>query len=71
MELVCRFDCILWYCEHHTNDNGDILMQEQELLDLINAQIDLIDQYKNRNWFKNPPQTEKEWAIMENQTGEV
>lgn len=44
---------------------------DNELCALINSQIDLIDQYKNRNWLKNPPQNEKEWAIMENQTGEV
>ena len=71
---MCRFDCILWYCEHYTNDHGDILMNQPsdaELLALINKQIDILDEYKNRNWFKNPPQTEKEWAIMENQTGEV
>jgi len=66
-----RTDCILWYDKHYTNDRREIIMQEQDVIDLINSQIDLIDQYKNRDWFRNPPQTEKEWAIMENQTGEV
>lgn len=44
---------------------------DKELLALINGQIKQNAKYKNRNWLKNPPQNEKEWAIMENQTGEV
>jgi len=46
-------------------------MTEDELIALINGQIDQKEQYKNRDWFNNPPQNEKEWAIMENSTGEV
>jgi len=46
-------------------------VQEDELIALINGQIDQKEQYKNRDWFNNPPQNEKEWAIMENSTGEV
>ena len=48
-----------------------ILEENQEICDMIDARFNDIEQYKNRDWFRNPPQTEKEWAIMENQTGEV
>lgn len=46
-------------------------MTEDELIALINGQMDQKEQYQNRDWFNNPPQNEKEWAIMENSTGEV
>jgi len=44
---------------------------DEELLALINKQIDLLDQYKNRNWFDNPPKNDFEEAMRDNCNGEV